>query len=108
MGKTVNQKRKILDLAYRLEDAGSSLLLLECISKDLAKEITEKISIPTIGIGSSIYCDGQILVIDDILHIDDTAKKLRFVKTYTNLSSFINNAVKNYVLEVKTKKFPIE
>ena len=101
VGKTLKQKKEILDLAYRLEDAGSSLFVLECIDKELAKEITEKISIPTIGIGSSIHCDGQILVINDILNIDDTFKKPKFVKTYGNLSFYINKAVKKYVLDVK-------
>ena len=106
VGKTKKQKKEMLDLAYQLEDAGSSLLLLECINKELAKEITEKISIPTIGIGSSIFCDGQILVINDILNFDNMAKKPKFVKTYVDLSNYINKAVKKYVLDVKIKKFP--
>ncbi len=106
LGKTTKQKKEILELAYRLEDVGSSFLLLECIDKDLAKEITKSIKIPTIGIGSSIYCDGQILVINDILNIDSTIKKPRFVKTYANLSSSINKSVKQYVIDVKNRKFP--
>ena len=94
LGKTNKQKKEILDLAYQLENAGSSFLLLECIDKELAKEITKNIKIPTIGIGSSVHCDGQILVINDILNIDNTIKKPKFVKTYTNLSSSINKSVK--------------
>jgi len=106
LGKTNKQKKEILDLAYQLENAGSSFLLLECIDKMLAKEITKNIKIPTIGIGSSVHCDGQILVINDILNIDNTIKKPKFVKTYTNLSSSINKSVKQYVADVKNRKFP--
>ena len=106
LGKTIKQKKEILDLAYQLENAGSSFLLLECIDKELAKEITKNIKIPTIGIGSSVHCDGQILVINDILNIDNTIKKPKFVKNYTNLSSSINKSVKQYVTDVKNRKFP--
>ena len=106
LGKTNKQKKEILDLAYQLENAGSSFLLLECIDKELAKEITKNIKIPTIGIGSSVHCDGQILVINDILNIDNTIKKPKFVKTYANLSSSINISVKQYVADVKNRKFP--
>ena len=106
LGKTNKQKKEILDLAYQLENAGSSFLLLECIDKELAKEITKNIKIPTIGIGSSVHCDGQILVINDILNIDNTIKKPKFVKTYINLSSSINKSVKQYVADVKNRKFP--
>jgi len=106
LGKTNKQKKEILDLAYQLENAGSSFLLLECIDKELAKKITKNIKIPTIGIGSSVHCDGQILVINDILNIDNTIKKPKFVKTYTNLSSSIHKSVKQYVADVKNRKFP--
>ena len=106
LGRTNKQKKEILDLACQLENAGSSFLLLECIDKELAKEITNKIKIPTIGIGSSVHCDGQILVINDILNIDNTIKKPKFVKTYANLSSSINISVKQYVADVKNRKFP--
>ena len=106
IGRTTKEKNEILDLAYQLEDAGSSFILLECIDKELAKEITKNIKIPTIGIGSSVHCDGQILVINDILNIDSTIKKPKFVKTYINLSSLINKSVKQYVADVKNRKFP--
>lgn len=106
IGKTTKQKKDMLGLAHQLEEAGSSLLVLECIERELAKEITESISIPTIGIGSSINCDGQILVINDILNTDDTFKKPQFVKTYANFSYYLNKAVKRYDTEVKNKKFP--
>ena len=106
IGKTIKEKREMLDLACHLEDAGSSLIVLECIASELAKEITTKLSIPTIGIGSSVHCDGQILVINDILNSNEELNKPRFVKPYTNISALINSAVKRYVMDVKTKKFP--
>ena len=105
-GKTDEEKNKLLDLAFRLEDAGSKILLLECVVTDVAREITSKIKIPTIGIGSSKYCDGQVLVIDDMLGIKSTFKKPKFVKIYGNLSSQITNSVKKYASDVKKKKFP--
>ena len=104
--KNPRQKKEIIDLAYQLEDAGSCLIVLECIDLEIAKEITKNLKIPTIGIGSSVHCDGQILVINDILNIDNTIKKPKFVKTYTNLSSSINKSVKQYVADVKNRKFP--
>ena len=71
-----------------------------------AKKITNKLSIPTIGIGSSKYCDGQVLVIDDIINLDSSNYKPKFIKTYTNIKSNITNAVKNFTKDVKNKKFP--
>ena len=106
IGKKPKQKKEIIDLAYQLEDAGSCMILLECIDKEIAKEITKNLKIPTIGIGSSVHCDGQILVINDILNTDNEIKKPKFVKTYTNLSSSINKSVKQYVADVKNRKFP--
>jgi 3-methyl-2-oxobutanoate hydroxymethyltransferase len=82
------------------------MILLECIDKNIAREITKNLKIPTIGIGSSVHCDGQILVINDILNTDNTIKKPKFVKTYTNLTSSINKAIKKYVADVKNRKFP--
>ena len=106
IGKKPKQKKEIIDLAYQLEDAGSCMILLECVDKEIAKEITRNLKIPIIGIGSSVHCDGQILVINDILNTDNEIKKPKFVKTYTNLSSSINKSVKQYVADVKNRKFP--
>ena len=97
IGKTTKQKKGMLDLAHQLEEAGSSLLVLECIERELAKEITESISIPTIGIGSSINCDGQILVIDDMLGLSDYYPK--FVKLYANIKKIMENSIKKYINE---------
>ena len=87
-----------------LEDAGVFAIVLECIEKKVSKEITESIKIPTIGIGSSNFCDGQILVTDDLLGLTDT--KIKFVKKYTNLKSNVRNAVKKFKLDVKSGSYP--
>ena len=79
-------------------------MVLECVVEDLAKKITNAVSVPTIGIGASKYCDGQILVIDDMLGLSDYYP--RFVKKYSNLKKIIEKSVKNYVKDVKLRKFP--
>jgi len=74
---------------------------------DLAKEITERLTIPTIGIGAGGYCDGQVLVIHDMLGLfDDFTPK--FVKRYANVKVVMTNAVKNFISEVREQKFPGE
>ena len=105
-GKLPNEKEKIIKLALNLEKAGSCLIVLECMKETLAKEISKKLKIPTIGIGASKDCDGQILVIDDILGISSSEKKPKFVKSYANFESIINKSVKKYCLDVIQKKFP--
>ena len=105
-GKLPNEKKKIIKLALNLEKAGSCLLVLECMKETLAKEISKKLKIPTIGIGASKDCDGQVLVIDDILGISSSEKKPKFVKSYANFESIINKSVKKYCLDVIQKKFP--
>ena len=79
--------------------------MLECIEKKLSKKITETIDIPTIGIGSSKFCDGQILVSEDMLGMF-TEYHPKFVKKYANLSSNIQNAIKKFSSEVNNNKFP--
>ena len=79
-------------------------MVLECIETKLAKKITEQLNIITIGIGSSVNCDGQVLVIDDLIGLSQS--KLRFVKKYANVNQIINSAVKRYKLEVLKKRFP--
>ena len=78
--------------------------MLECLSPNAAKLITRQLKIPTIGIGSSSYCDGQVLVTDDMLGISGFYPK--FVKKYVNLNRIIEKAVKKYTREVKLNKFP--
>ena len=77
---------------------------MECLSPESAKLITRELDIPTIGIGSSIYCDGQILVTDDMLGLSGFYPK--FVKKYLFLDRIIEKAIKKYAKEVKLKKFP--
>ena len=77
-------------------------IVVECVVENLAKIITKNISIPTIGIGASKYCDGQILVVDDMLGLSDFYPK--FVKQYSNLKEIIEKCVKNYAKDVKDEK----
>jgi len=103
-GKTDLERKKILNDAKLLEKLGVFAIVLECIEKSLAKKITNEIKIPTIGIGSSVNCDGQILVTDDLIGL--TNSKIRFVKKYINISKNIGYAVKKFKQEVKLKKYP--
>ncbi len=106
IGKTNKEKDNLLSLAKESEKFGARAILLECITADTAKLITESISIPTIGIGASKYCDGQVLVFDDLINLSTHSKKLKFVKNYLNFNKLATKAVKKYNREVKVKKFP--
>ena len=103
-GKNLSQRKQILNDAVAISNAGAFAIVLECVVEDLAKQITKSISIPTIGIGASKYCDGQILVIDDLLGMSDLNP--RFVKKYSNLKNIIDKSIKKYVKDVKLRKFP--
>ena len=101
------QTKEIVNLfkdAKLLEKAGIFSVVLECVEMNVAKRITDQLKIPTIGIGSSVNCDGQGLVIDDLVGLSES--KFRFVKKYANLKKVINSAVKSYKSEVLKKKFP--
>ena len=103
-GKEKKEQIKLLKHAKEIEKAGAFSIVLECISKNTSKRITQELKIPTIGIGSSSICDGQILVTDDVLGISGFYPK--FVKKYVNLENIVKKAVKNFVFDVKSKKFP--
>tara|TARA_Y100000746_G_scaffold170907_1_gene148230 strand:+ start:620 stop:1399 length:780 start_codon:yes stop_codon:yes gene_type:complete len=103
-GKKVSEQNRILKDAKLLERAGIFSVVLECIETKLAKKITEQLNIITIGIGSSVNCDGQVLVIDDLIGLSQS--KFRFVKKYANINQIINSAVKKYKFEVLKKRFP--
>tara|TARA_B100000029_G_scaffold452931_1_gene478420 strand:- start:2457 stop:3236 length:780 start_codon:yes stop_codon:yes gene_type:complete len=103
-GKNFIQSRKILRDAKAISDSGVFAIIVECVVEDLAKKITKSVPVPTIGIGASKYCDGQILVVDDMLGLSDFLPK--FVKPYSNLKKIIDNSVKNYTKDVKRRKFP--
>jgi len=101
------EANKLKKDARLLEEAGCFALVLEKIPAALAKEVTDSLNIPTIGIGAGQHCDGQVLVMHDMLGIT-TEFKPRFLRQYLNLSDQINSAVKNYIEDVKNNNFPNE
>ena len=103
-GKNELEKKKLIKDALALEDSGTFGIVLECVYSDISKKITNLINIPTIGIGASVHCDGQVLVTDDILGL--TNAKIKFVKKYTNIRKVINSAVSKFKTEVRSKKYP--
>ena len=105
-GLKKKEEEKLIEESKKIEKAGAFSIVLECVAERVAKKITSLISIPTIGIGSSKFCDGQILVTDDLLGLSGFYPK--FVKKYANINSIIEKAVKKYSKEVKTKVFPKE
>ncbi len=106
-GRGEADARAILDDAIAVEQSGAFAVVLEGIPVQLAREITQRVSIPTIGIGAGTHCDGQILVVHDMLGLfDDFTPK--FVKRYANLKETIGGAVRNYMEEVRTAAFPAE
>ncbi len=104
-GREEEQRKKIIEDALIIQDAGVCSVVLEKVPESLAKEISEKLSIPTIGIGAGKFCDGQVLVINDVLGIDKTFNP-KFVKKYADLYSASMNAVASYNKEVKERSFP--
>lgn len=97
--------QKLMDGAKGLEEAGICLLVLECVPKELAKIISEKIQVPTIGIGAGIHCDGQVLVYHDLLQYGEHHLP-KFVKSYADFNDEGSKALKLYVQEVKDQIFP--
>ena len=103
-GNTKHKANKLIKDALAIQKAGAFSIVLECIDPKVSNLITSKLNIPTIGIGSSSFCDGQILVTDDMLGLSGFYPK--FVKKYANLNRIIEKAVEKYTREVKLKKFP--
>ena len=103
-GKNFIQRKKILKDALAISNSGAFAMIIECVVENLARKITKSVSIPTIGIGASRYCDGQILVTEDMLGLSDFSPK--FVKQYTNLNKIMEKSIKNYVKDVKMRRFP--
>jgi len=99
-------KIKLIEQAKKNEEAGVFSIVLECVSTSVAKEITKLIKIPTIGIGASGYCDGQILVTDDMLGLSGFYPK--FVKKFVNLNKIIEKGVQKYRNAVVNNKFPTD
>lgn len=104
-GKDVDEAGKIIQDALNLENAGVFSVVLECIPMELARLITEKLTVPTIGIGAGPYCDGQILVFHDLVGYSDGYLP-KFVKKYADIHELINRAVQEYMDDVKKGKFP--
>jgi 3-methyl-2-oxobutanoate hydroxymethyltransferase len=105
--KEESEANKLRQDAQTLQQAGCFALVLEKIPATLAKEVSESLSIPSIGIGAGMHCDGQVLVMHDMLGIN-TAFKPRFLRTYLNMAEQVTGAVKNYISDVKSSEFPNE
>jgi len=106
-GKSEAQAKKLIEEAMLLEQAGCCAIVLECVPEKLAKIVSEKLSIPTIGIGAGKYCDGQVLVIQDMLGMySDFVPK--FVKKFADVGSSMKEAVAEYKKEVQDMTFPEE
>jgi 3-methyl-2-oxobutanoate hydroxymethyltransferase len=106
-GRERGQHETILGDALAVQEAGAFALVLEGVPTALAKEITERVTIPTIGIGAGIHCDGQVLVVHDMLGLfDDFAPT--FAKRYADIKGVMTAAVKNFIDEVRERKFPGE
>lgn len=106
-GREEDKRKRIIEDALILQDSGACSLVLEKVPESLAREISEKLTIPTIGIGAGRYCDGQVLVINDVLGIDETFQP-KFVKKYVNLFESVKAAIESYDSEVKEGSFPAQ
>ena len=104
-GKTEEAAERLLEFAKQCEKAGCFSLVLECVPRDLAKKITQSISIPTIGIGAGPDCDGQVLVCNDMLGLYDRLNP-KFLKKYAELSVEMKKAFQAYIKDIKEQKFP--
>ena len=104
-GKEKEAREAIMQDALGLEKAGVFAIVLEGIPMNLAGEITERLSVPTIGIGAGIHCDGQVLVVHDMLGIFDMYTP-KFVKKYADMKTVMTEAVEKYIAEVREQKFP--
>ena len=103
-GKKIAERNNLLKDSKILEELGVFSIVLECVESSVAKDVTKNINIPTIGIGASVHCDGQVLVTDDLIGLNPI--KVRFVKKFVNITKQIDNAIIKFKNEVKNKKFP--
>ena len=103
-GKTSKEIKQLMNDAMLLQQTGVFAIVLECVKTPIAKQITKDLKIPTIGIGSSVHCDGQVLVTDDLLGLNET--KIKFVKRFLNIKKYINLGLKKYASDVRSKKYP--
>ena len=103
-GRSSKEKSQLISDALLLQNNGVFAIVIECVRTSTAKEITRSLKIPTIGIGSSVYCDGQVLVTDDLLGLNNS--NIRFVKRFINIKKYINLGLRKFTSEVKLKKYP--
>ena len=103
-GKTDFEKKELMNDALALQNNGVFAIVLECVKTSTSKKITQALKIPTIGIGSSVNCDGQVLVTDDLLGLNNT--KIKFVKKFVNLKKYINLGLKKFSSQVRSRKYP--
>ena len=106
-GKDAKAAQKIIDDALSLEDAGAFSVLLEAVPAPITKMVTERLSVPTIGIGAGVHCGGQVLVVHDLLGLFDRFTP-KFAKKYVNLSDLILKAFESYREEVLKEVFPTD
>lgn len=104
-GKTAAAARQLIDDARALEDAGAFAIVLEVVPREIARLITESVSIPTIGIGAGVHCDIQVLVLHDMLGLS-FGKLARFVRPYANLGELMTDAVSRYADDVRNGTYP--
>lgn len=107
-GKDAADARRLLDEAKALEAAGAFGIVLELVTEEVARAISEELTIPTIGIGAGRGCDGQVLVFHDVVQYASPYTPKRFVKTYGDVGTLIRNSIESYVKEVKDRSFPAE
>ena len=103
-GKNIKEINDLLNDALLLQKKGVFAIVLECVKTAVSKKITQNLKIPTIGIGSSINCDGQVLVTDDLIGLNET--NIKFVKKFFNIRKFLNIGIKRFASEVRSKKYP--
>ncbi|MEC7137267.1 MAG: 3-methyl-2-oxobutanoate hydroxymethyltransferase [Pseudomonadota bacterium] len=103
-GKNIKEINDLLNDALLLQKKGVFAIVLECVKTAVSKKITQNLKIPTIGIGSSINCDGQVLVTDDLIGLNET--NIKFVKKFFNIRKFLNLGIKRFASEVRSKKYP--
>lgn len=106
-GRTVDSAQLVIEDALAIEEAGAQLLLLEAVPPEVAEFITKKLSIPVLSIGAGLECDGQLLIVSDMIG-QFQAFTPKFVKKYANVAEVITGAMKEYVKDVKAKSFPAD
>ena len=103
-GRSAREVNQLIKEAVTLQNSGVFAIVIECVKSSTAKKITQLLKIPTIGIGSSVHCDGQVLVTDDLIGLNNT--KIRFVKKFVNIRKYINFGIKKFSSSVRFKKYP--